>query len=356
MAYIVRRGINKLMVCSSLTSWYWPTSLEKAALSESRLMDGLEMTFKDVPILLNSTSRDNRSSFIHCAYNDKGKRGMPVVMAHGLGAGLAFFYKNYKPLIDDGWPLYTFDWLGMGRSGRPPFPHYPENSVDSIINFFIDGMEKWREHLKLNQFILIGHSLGGYLSCLYALKHPNRVHTLILSSPVGLPPNSDDGDNTGRLRAVTGHEMPPWLVSMWNSNYTPQALVRGFGPMGPQLTRWFVDSRFSYLSDEEKMLFSDYLYQISADVGSGEYALAGILAPGAWAREPLHHRIRLLSMPCHFLYGDHDWMDYRHAMEASQSMTVKNSIVQIANAGHHLYIDNPDIYNAEILKLLRNSI
>ena len=36
-------------------------------------------------------------------------------------------------------------------------------------------------------FILAGHSLGGYLSTQYVLKHPENIDKLILLSPVGVP-------------------------------------------------------------------------------------------------------------------------------------------------------------------------
>lgn len=40
-----------------------------------------------------------------------------LVMVHGYGAGLGFFYRNYEPLTRiPGWKLYSLDMLGMGNS------------------------------------------------------------------------------------------------------------------------------------------------------------------------------------------------------------------------------------------------
>lgn len=109
-----------------------------------------------------------------------------MVWAHGFGAGLAFFYKNY-PLLQqlDGWTFYAFDWLGMGRSSRVTFPRLSTstNRVGQAEDFFVESLEKWRQRLELDKMILAGHSFGGYLCSAYAEKYPNRIEQLILISP-----------------------------------------------------------------------------------------------------------------------------------------------------------------------------
>ena len=49
----------------------------------------------------------------------------------------------------------------------------------------------------------------------------------------------------------------------------------------------------------------------NAQNGSGEFALPHLLAPGAWAREPLLPDLVNLKAPLHFIYGERDWMDWR---------------------------------------------
>ena len=45
------------------------------------------------------------------------------------------------------------------------------------------------DQLGLNEFFLLGHSFGGYLSSLFTLQYQNMVKALILLSPVGLSSN-----------------------------------------------------------------------------------------------------------------------------------------------------------------------
>ena len=65
--------------------------------------------------------------------------------------------------------LFALDWLGTGLSGRPPFPSEGRQAAE---DFFVESLEKWRGKMGLDKFVLLGHSLGGYLSACYALQHP----------------------------------------------------------------------------------------------------------------------------------------------------------------------------------------
>lgn len=76
--------------------------------------------------------------------------------------------------------------------------------------------------------------------------------------------------------------------------------------------------------------------------------MAALLAPGAWAREPLHNKLSSISMPTTFIYGEYDWMDKSHAETAASQMHVPNRIISLPNSGHHLNIDNAAAFNSAV--------
>lgn len=124
-----------------------------------------------------------------------------VVVLHGYGAAQGFFFKNWasvaRSAVGTGRRAYFLDWLGMGLSSRPS-PHLlsskgesVESRVATAEHFFLDSLENWRRAEGIDRMLLVGHSLGGYLSTAYAKRHPDRVSALVLLSPVGYPHNPD---------------------------------------------------------------------------------------------------------------------------------------------------------------------
>lgn len=265
-----------------------------------------------------------------------------LVMLHGYGAGLGFFYKNFEPLSRlKGWQLHALDMLGMGRSTRPAFKIQAkerETAIREAEAWFVDALEEWRIKRKIDRFTLLGHSLGGYMAVAYALKYPGHLNKLILASPVGIPEDpyavtadvpepsestlaneltqdqreitasaavpgsapktSDGGFITGRnpptpeaANQPPRRNLPKWFAYLWDANISPFSLVRWTGPLGPRIVSGWTSRRFSHLPAEEAKALHDYSYSIFSLRGSGEYALAYILAPGAFARSPLIRRI-----------------------------------------------------------------
>lgn len=362
-----------------------------------------------------------------------------LVMLHGYGAGLGFFYKNFEPLSRvPGWKLYALDMLGMGNSSRPTFKIHaktPQEKITEAENWFIDALEEWRRIRKIEKFTLMGHSLGGYLAVSYALKYPGRLNKLILASPAGIPEdpyavNADmpepeestmgneftqdqesivngkpDGGNIKFVRAAdkkaaaksntttpARRPIPGWVVWLWDANVSPFSIVRLAGPLGPRFVSGWTARRFNHLPSEEKQALHTYSYSLFRQKGSGEYVLPYLLAPGAHARSPLIRRIqevgrqiitpatettpavRETGFPIVLMYGENDWMDVAGGFAAEEK--IKQRIVQaliqgtpeekrrengsakvlvVKKAGHHLYLDNPEEFNAFIQKELKET-
>lgn len=94
---------------------------------------------------------------------------VPLVLIHGFASGVGLWCKNFDTLSTSR-RVYAFDLLGFGRSSRPPFP----DTAEEVEDKFVEIIEEWRKNIKLEKFILLGHSMGGFIAASYALSHPER--------------------------------------------------------------------------------------------------------------------------------------------------------------------------------------
>jgi proline iminopeptidase len=105
-----------------------------------------------------------------------GGNKLPVVTLHG-GPGFPHDYlENLEELSKDRTVVF-YDQLGCGRSDRP--------TDESLwkVETFVEGLEELRNALGFNQIHLLGSSWGTMLAVDYTLKFPERVKSLVLSSP-----------------------------------------------------------------------------------------------------------------------------------------------------------------------------
>lgn len=94
---------------------------------------------------------------------------------------------------------------------------------------FVQSIEEWRRQLRLEQFILLGHSFGGYVSSLYTMVHPDRVLYLILDDPWGFPPMPEAGQGIFS-------DIPKWKIRLVKilTSFNPLSALRAAGPLGMQ--------------------------------------------------------------------------------------------------------------------------
>eukprot|EP00347_Sterkiella_histriomuscorum_P015810 403355599 len=283
---------------------------------------------------------------------------MPIlILVHGYGAGGMLFYRILKDLAQY-FHIFVVDLLGMGSSGRPV---YNCNTVEKAEDFFVNSIRQWKLKLfeelgikKEQKYYLAGHSLGGYLSSVYALKYQEEIIKLILLSPVGIPEKPQDFDYNNvakRFDSVQKRIGAKVVLMLWDRSFTPFQVLRYGGSYGTHtFLKFYINKRMKCLQTvEEIQEVKNYLHQIFLRPASGEYALNTILSVGSWARRPLYCRLPQIKVPICFMYGSIDWMDPTAAKLLIKDKQIDATYYTIENADHHLYMDNPSHTVFEII-------
>ena len=100
------------------------------------------------------------------SYQDTGD-GFPIVLLHGFCESKKL-WELYSAILSIKYRVVAIDLPGFGDSA-------PLQDASPSIDDFAAAVKKTLDQLKIDQFILIGHSLGGYVSLAYAQMYPQHL-------------------------------------------------------------------------------------------------------------------------------------------------------------------------------------
>ncbi|CDK28985.1 unnamed protein product [Kuraishia capsulata CBS 1993] len=278
-----------------------------------------------------------------------------LVMVHGYGAGLGFFLKNFDQISapqnhKSEWVVHAIDLLGYGCSSRPDFPHNEPLESTKVEDWFTQSLQVWFDRrglsgLPKDKVMMCSHSMGAYITAKLNMKSPNLFGKVLMVSPAGI----------NEVNEETAPKIPKWFELLWNQNVSPFALVRYTGPLGSIFVSGWTSRRFSMdtITQQEQDLLHRYTYAIFNAKGSGEYVLNYLLRAGGVPRRPLIREISKLKCDTVWLYGAEDWMDREAGQMCSEyisrTATHTSRYIELANAGHHLYLDDAERFNRIVI-------
>ena len=171
-----------------------------------------EMPLSDLHNLYSNTeSQWMNVNGMRIHYRDEGNPdGQPIVLVHGILSSLHTWDGWQQGLAQD-YRVISLDVPGFGLTGGPA---NPDDFSETLLH---DSFVKFVQQLQLDNFILVGNSLGGYISAHYAAHNSDRVAKLILIDPAGAPqelPFLLDMASWPGVNSLAANVFPPMIIAM----------------------------------------------------------------------------------------------------------------------------------------------
>ncbi len=260
--------------------------------------------------------------------------GQPLLIING-GPGMNS--DGFVPLaekLSENNLAILYDQRGTGKSTLK------NSSADTMaMDLLVSDIETLRKHLKLEKWIVLGHSFGGMLASYYATKHPDRIDKLILSSSGGIDLNllTYVGDRTNKLLTKQQRDSLAYWNRKLNSGDTSYTARIG---RGRALAPAYVYNKKNVPEIAERltqgnMQINRMLWEDMRRIGFDcKEKLAGF------------------KQPVLVIAGKNDLLDIETAKRSHKAFP-NSKLVLLDKCGHYGWLDREDDYLDEIHNFLK---
>ena len=278
------------------------------------------------------TSEQAQSHFVsrgavrlhHLDWGNHGRH--PIVLVHGSRLH-AHVWNHFSRRFSERYHVIALDQRGHGESGWAGQDGYQ-------LEHFYEDLRAVVEARKLPRFTLIGHSLGGRVSMLYAHRHPETLERLVLVDITpGRPPVAPGTVDPDDARTAPGE---------FDSIEAALAHLKRLMSRAP--------------AD----LIEESVRQGMRRTESGRYTWKydPAFLKGARSRSvglDLWSAVKSIPTPTLLQYGSHsNVVNAELAARMGETMP-RCTVERVENAGHGLFTDQPEVFADSVERFLATS-
>ena len=250
-------------------------------------------------------------------YREQGPPdGLPVVFIHGF----PFNHRTWDPqlkALPDNCRGVAYDVRGHGESDV--------GDGQYSVEFFVDDLLGLMDHLAIEQAVVCGLSMGGYIALRALELHPNRFQGLVLCDTRSTP----DTDQVRVERART--------VASVKANGV-QPFAEGF------VKAVFAPASFAAIPAVVQQVRDMITATDPLAIGGTLLALA--------ARTDTTPALSRITLPALIMVGQYDALTPPADAEALLSRLPKAELHIIPGAGHLSNLENPTVFNEWLFSFL----
>lgn len=249
---------------------------------------------------------------IKLAYEDQGQ-GTALLLVHAFPLNSGMWQSQIEAFGDE-FRLIVPDLRGFGGSDVPPGPYLMETMADDLVSLL--------DQLGVEQVVLGGLSMGGYVALSLLRQYPDRVQALVLA---------DTRATADTVEARAGRETNAQLAETQGAGAIAEKMV-------PNLLN--PDARPELQSYLRRIIESNHPQGIAAALrGMGLRSDSSDLLPH-------------ISIPALLLVGEQDRLSPPAEMRTLQQNIPGSELVEIPGAGHISNMENPAAFNAVLRTFL----
>ncbi len=129
---------------------------------------------------------------VNIRYSDKGK-GRVIVLLHGFLESLEI-WEGYSDRLSKTFRVILIDLPGHGQSPCLGYVHSMELMAECVKSVM--------DSLNLRKYVVIGHSMGGYVALAFAELFPEHVSGLCLFHSTAMPDSEEKKKDRDRVAAI----------------------------------------------------------------------------------------------------------------------------------------------------------
>ena len=269
------------------------------------------------------------SGDISLYYEDHGS-GTPVVLIHGYPLSGAAWEKQTAALLGQGYRVITYDRRGFGRSSQP--------TTGYNYDTFAADLRKLITHLKLNNFTLVGFSMGGGEVARYIGKYGTK----------------------GVSKAVIIAGVPPYLLKTAdNPEGVDKSVFEGIAKAVSADRYAFFTEFFKNFYNTDVFLgkrISEEAVRASWNLAASSSATASLACVPTW-HEDFRKDVAKIDVPTLVLHGDADRILPISASGERTAKLIKNAIYAVIKDGPHAITwTHAEEVNARLLEFLGKGV
>jgi 3-oxoadipate enol-lactonase len=251
-------------------------------------------------------------------YAERGiPNGLPVVFIHGFPFSHTMWEPQMKALPNDIRAI-TYDVRGHGDSDV--------GDGQYSIEYFVDDLIGLLDHLVIQQAVVCGLSMGGYVALRAIERHPERFKALILcdtrSEPDG---NEAKVKRAGQAKAVKANGTKEFAAGFVKAVFAQQSL------------------------DSKPEIVATIRSIIEATSPTG---ICGTLLAMA-ARTDTTPALSSIKVPTLILVGEHDTLTPPSASQAMKEKIVDAEMHIVPGAAHMSNLENAEFFNEKLIAFLK---